>query len=222
MQEERIPILYEDSSVIVCEKPAGVPTQSREAMTPDMVSLLKKKMYAKTGAHDPYLAVIHRLDQPVRGLLVFAKTPSAAKALNRQLNDGTFGKFYLARVTGTLPDTQGILEDYLVKEPRTNLSRVCTKDTPKAKLARLSYREIRREGERTLVEIKLITGRHHQIRVQLAHAGCPIVGDLKYNSDGGTGEPLALCAYRLEFRHPGNGETLCFQIEDPLGISDMI
>ncbi len=222
MREESIQILYEDEAVIVCEKPAGIPTQSRKAQAPDMVSLLKNRISRETGSHTPYLAVIHRLDQPVRGVMVFAKTPSDAKELTRQLNAGTFGKYYLARVKGALPDTEGVLEDYLVKENKSNFTRVCTSDTPKAKLARLSYREVRREPDgRTVVQIHLLTGRHHQIRAQLAHAGCPIVGDSKYNPNGDSAGPLALCACRLEFNHPRSGEALCFELEDPLGITDL-
>ena len=179
-------IIYEDSDIIVCRKPAGLPTQSARIRTPDMVSLLKtrlasgsKKLSSSRG--EPYLAVIHRLDQPVEGLLVFAKTPAAAKNLNQQLTSSGFGKYYRAVVTGIPEPAEGMLENYMIKDGRTNTSRVCTKDTPGAKPARLHY-QVKKKYEETapasaLVEIRLDTGRHHQIRVQMAHFGHPLAGD---------------------------------------------
>ena len=127
-------ILYEDQDIIVCLKPAGIPTQTSRPGLPDMVSILKNHIY-QNSAHkkQPYLAVIHRLDQPVEGLLVFAKTPAAAKELNRQLQSFGFGKYYQAVLLGCPQTADGILEDYLVKDGRTNTSRICTEETPGAK-----------------------------------------------------------------------------------------
>ena len=124
-------ILYEDQDIIVCLKPAGIPTQTSRPGLPDMVSILKNHIY-QNSAHkkQPYLAVIHRLDQPVEGLLVFAKTPAAAKELNRQLQSFGFGKYYQAVLLGCPQTADGILEDYLVKDGRTNTSRICTEETP--------------------------------------------------------------------------------------------
>ena len=228
-------IIYEDSDIIVCRKPAGLPTQSARIRTPDMVSLLKtrlasgsKKLSSSRG--EPYLAVIHRLDQPVEGLLVFAKTPAAAKNLNQQLTSSGFGKYYRAVVTGIPEPAEGMLENYMIKDGRTNTSRVCTKETPGAKLARLHYQveEINKNSTpvTSLVKIKLDTGRHHQIRVQMAHLGCPLVGDRKYGtisadkSDSGSlirgnsNPSLKLCAYRLEFKHPASGTEMVFELPD--------
>ena len=122
-------ILYEDQDIIVCLKPAGIPTQTSRPGLPDMVSILKNHIY-QNSVHkkQPYLAVIHRLDQPVEGLLVFAKTPAAAKELNRQLQSFGFGKYYLAVLLGCPQTADGILEDYLVKDGRTNTSRICTEE----------------------------------------------------------------------------------------------
>ena len=214
-------IIYEDPYIIVCHKPSGVPTQSAKIGTPDMASLLKTHLASR----NPYLAVIHRLDQPVEGLLVFAKTPATAKELNRQLTTSGFGKYYRAVVTGVPDPFEGTLEDYMIKDGRTNTSRDCTKDTPGAKLARLHYR-VEKVCEdvppvTSVVKIRLDTGRHHQIRVQMAHLGCPLVGDRKYGQPTGsmpenrkTSESLRLCAYRLEFKHPGNGKEMIFELPE--------
>lgn len=221
-------IIYEDAQIIVCHKPAGVPVQSARISTVDMVSLLKNHLSSvsknSTVNKPPYLAVIHRLDQPVEGLLVFAKTPAAAKNLNHQLTSSGFGKYYRAVVTGVPNPPEATLEDYIVKDGRTNSSRICTKETAGAKLARLHYKveEIYKNTRpvTSLVKIKLDTGRHHQIRVQMAHLGCPLVGERKYGHQhaktGTTGTPdaavLELRAYRLEFRHPKNGEKMIFEL----------
>lgn len=226
-------IIYEDPHIIVCHKPAGVPVQSARIGTADMVSLLKNHLASSAkgaGTNKPYyLAVIHRLDQPVEGLLVFAKTPAAAKDLNRQLTSSGFGKYYRAIVVGVPDPSEGTLEDYMVKDGRANLSRICIKETPGAKPARLHYRveEIDKESQpvTSLVKIKLDTGRHHQIRVQMAHIGCPLVGDRKYGAcdpekadkknvpvHTKSAEPLRLCAYRLEFKHPATRKNMVFEL----------
>ena len=138
----------------------------------------------------------------VEGLLVFAKTPAAAKELNRQLQSFGFGKYYQAVLLGCPQTADGILEDYLVKDGRTNTSRICTEETPGAKVARLSYHIAKTTAEFSLAEIHLDTGRHHQIRVQMAHLGCPIAGDRKYDPNQTSFSQLQLFACRLEFAHP--------------------
>ena len=168
-------IIFEDKDIIVCHKPAGIPTQSSRIGTKDMVSILKnhliKNTAKKASSREPYIAVIHRLDQPVEGLLVFAKTPAAAKELSRQLTTSGFGKYYRAQALGIFEHNEGTLEDYLVKDGRTNTSRVCEENVPNAKYARLHYKVIHTDtlpsGEPfSQLEIHLDTGRHHQIRVQ--------------------------------------------------------
>lgn len=217
-------ILYEDNHIIVCEKPSGIAVQSRRIGTADMESILKNHIFQKSnGQCTPYLAIIHRLDQPVRGILVFAKTTFSAKELNLQLTDGSFGKYYRTLVEGIPPKQEGILTDYMIKNGRTNLSAICDKNLPGAKLARLTYRTIKPEARffqesdissslRTELEIKLDTGRHHQIRCQLAHLGCPIVGDAKYNPNAQRGTTIKLCAYKLTFKHPKTKKTLSFEL----------
>lgn len=179
----KIDIIYEDSELIVCVKPAGIPTQSKDIRTPDMETLLKTHL-RKTSSEKqiPYLAVIHRLDQPVEGLLVFAKTANAAKALNRQLTTSGFGKYYRALLSHIPEAPEATLEHFLVRDGRTNTSAVCSEDTPDAKRAALHYKIIKTIGDQAVADIKLDTGRHHQIRVQMSAIGCPIVGDTKYGA----------------------------------------
>lgn len=206
-------ILHEDEHIIVCYKPAGIPTQTKKLGKQDMVSLLKN--YLKGG----YIVVIHRLDQPVEGLLVFAKTPFAAKELNKGLQGAGFGKHYKAVLCGIPEQKKSVLEDYLVKDGRTNTSRVCEPSEKDAKKAVLSYEVIatgKDDGKDiSLVKVKLDTGRHHQIRVQMANMGCPIWGDAKYNTAARDRRfrQIALCAYRLEFIHPKTKNQMEFEIE---------
>ena len=164
---------------------------------------------------------------------IVEKTPAAARELNRQLTTSGFGKYYRAVVQGVPEPAKGTLEDYMVKDRRTNTSRICDKSTPGAKSARLHYRieKIFKDSDpaASLIKIKLDTGRHHQIRVQMAHLGCPLVGDQKYGGVSAYfGEtcakrtespahiknsgPLRLCAYRLEFIHPETGKRLAFTL----------
>ncbi len=219
MNKTNLNILYEDSHIIVCHKPHGIATQSKQIGSPDMVNLIKKHLFLNApDKGEPYVAVIHRLDQPVKGILVFAKTPFAAKELNKQLTSQGFGKYYMATVEGTLPSKEGTLENYLVKDKRTNLSRVCDKHTPEAKLARLHYKVICEDTVKSTstVEIQLDTGRHHQIRVQFSHIGCPLVGDTKYNkksTGAASWQEIALCAYKLDFIHPKTKKPMHFTLE---------
>lgn len=219
--KDELDILYEDSHIIVCFKPHGLATQSRKIGVPDMEHMILNHIAAsksrKGQNNPPYLAVIHRLDQPVAGILVFAKTPQAARELNKQLTKEGFGKHYLALVDGIPPKAEGTLTDYMVKDGRTNTSRICRKSTPGAKEARLNYRVLSSESASSLLEVTLDTGRHHQIRVQLANMGCPIAGDTKYNPNAAGShdwQTIKLCAYKLTFRHPATKNTMKFEIED--------
>lgn len=218
-------ILFEDAHVIVCYKPSGIPTQTAKLGTPDMVSLLKNYLYKnQKEKKEPYLAVIHRLDQPVEGVLVFAKTPFAAKELSKGMQQGGgFGKYYKAMLCGVPASLEERLEDYLVKDGKTNTSRVAAPTEKDAKKAVLSYEVLEtfetEEQTRSLVRVKLDTGRHHQIRVQMAHMGCPICGDTKYGIQDSSEnmrrgwQQIALCAYRLEFVHPKTKKPMVFEIE---------
>jgi len=208
-------ILYEDEHVIVCYKPAGIATQTAKMGAQDMESLLKNYLYKKEKKM-PYVAVIHRLDQPVEGILVFAKTPFAAKELNKGMQGAGFGKYYKAVLCGVPKEKKAVLTDYLVKDGKTNTSRVCSKDEKEAKKAVLAYEVLKQEQDKVLVQVKLETGRHHQIRVQMANMGCPIWGDTKYNlgeNEDKSWKNMALCAYHLEFVHPKTKKKMMFEIE---------
>lgn len=216
-------ILFEDKYILVCYKPAGMPVQTKSVGGMDLENFLKNhllRQLRKEGVspkQPPYLAVIHRLDQPVSGILVFAKTPGAAKKLNNQLSNDGFTKEYEAITCGMFIEDSGILVNYLVKDGRTNTSRICTKDTPDAKYAELSYKVLNCFPDKNLtqVRIRLKTGRHHQIRVQMAGNQTPLWGDNKYNPDFINRKgyfPIALCARHLEFVHPETGKKLSYEI----------
>lgn len=214
-------ILYEDSDVIVCHKPASMATQTARIGEKDMLSELKNYLYSVNG-HDSYVGLIHRLDQGVEGVLVFAKKPSAAANLSHQITEHAMKKSYYAVVYGDMKQQSAALTDYLIKNSKDNLSRVVSADTKGAKKAELNYRCIRSDEVRKLhmLQIELITGRHHQIRVQLAHQGLPIVNDFKYGYYGDKigKDGIALCAYKLCFYHPVTRREMEFEIKPVSGI----
>lgn len=221
-------VLYEDPHVIVVWKPVGIESQSARGFGADMVSEIKRhihKLSPKSG--EPYLGVIHRLDRPVSGVMVYAKDKKAAAALSKQVSDHRMGKKYLAVICGTMVDNVDNFVDYLLKEEKENRSRIVDKGINGAKRAELSCQVIERKdtkeyGMLTLAEITLKTGRHHQIRVQMAGHGLPLWGDQKYNPDfGGSGQggaadrtvlrsDVALASWQLSFFHPVSGELMTF------------
>ena len=211
-------ILFEDAYIIVCHKPAKIAVQTNKSGMQDMVSLLKNYLYRQMDIKkEPYIAVIHRLDQPVEGILVFAKTPFAAKELNKQLQNSGFGKYYQAVLCGIPEKENGRLCDYIRKDGRTNTSSIVERSDKDAKKAILDYSIIEKNEEKnlSLVKIKLETGRHHQIRVQMANIGCPLWGDTKYNpsmSEDKKWKQIALCAYMLYFQHPKKKKHMKFEI----------
>ncbi len=215
MRVRKLEILFEDAYVLVCRKPAGLATQSAKAGQQDVVSLIRNDRAKKK--EDPYVGLIHRLDQPVEGVMVFAKTKEAAAKLSAQVAKRGMDKFYLAVTEGEFLGEMfpaGVLEHNLVKDAKTNLSRVAAgADEKDAKPAKLSYQVLGYNPEKnmSLVKIKLDTGRHHQIRVQMSAVGHPLVGDQKYHPSETTGN-VALCSHKIGFVHPVTGKDMEFEI----------
>ncbi len=211
-------IIYEDSDLIVCRKPAGIATQTKRLGQQDMESLLKN--YRAKKHEPPYIGVVHRLDQPVEGVMVFAKTPKAAAGLSQQIRERIIGKHYYAISAYAPKIPAGTLTDYLVTDKKTNYTLVVEPDVATrpadARKAILDYEVVAEEDGKVTFDILLHTGRQHQIRVQMAHMGCPLMGDSKYGEAGDAGRHLALCSYRLEFSHPITGKPMDFRIEPRL------
>lgn len=209
---KQLKIIYEDNHIIVVEKPPNVPSQSDKTEDEDMLTIIKA--YLKEKYHKPgnvYLGLVHRLDRPVGGVMVFAKTSKAAGRLSEQVRNKTFQKEYLAIVDGKPTKQQGILEDYLLKNQQKNMSKVVGENTKNAKYAKLEYQFMKYnpETDLSLLKILLHTGRHHQIRVQLSHWGHSICGDQKYGTRG-RGKQIALWAYQLTIEHPVTKERMTF------------
>ncbi len=194
----RTKIILETADILVCEKPAGLAVQSMSGYQADLVSELKNYLSEKCGRKNPYLGLIHRLDQPVEGLLAVARTKAAAADLSRRLADGTLKKKYLAILDGIPRQKEDTLIHYLKKDARTNRACICDDPQDGAKRAQLSYRILEEKNGHALAEIEITTGRFHQIRAQMAQAGYPLAGDARYGKTSGSGG-LALCAYYLEF-----------------------
>lgn len=218
----KVKVLFEDKDIIVCEKPAGLPSQGDRSLSMDMVSVIKNHIYEQEGTTNPYVGVVHRLDRGVGGVMVYAKTKNAAANLSAQVQQKQMQKRYLAVVSEEVPltnkETWIRLEDYLIKDGRSNLSKVVTKGTKDAKLAVLEYQckgtKQLEEGEASLLEIKLHTGRHHQIRVQLSQIMTGIWGDTKYNEQFKSivgWKQIALYSHSLTFVHPHTKKEMTFE-----------
>ena len=221
-------IIYEDKDIIVCHKMAGLPVQTGKIGALDLVSELKNylmKSQTNKSGKEPYLGIIHRLDQPVEGIILFAKNQAAAGFISKQLNTNMMNKCYYAVAIGVAEKEQGVLTDYLLKDNKTNSSKVIKgKDiTKEAKEAKLEYNLIKKgvkdDKSYGLYDIHLLTGRHHQIRVQMANAGLALLGDKKYGSVASIEmsnelnvKNVALCAYKLEFIHPTTKKKTEFKI----------
>lgn len=203
----KLNVLYEDNHIIVVEKIINIPTQADKSGDIDMCSLIKqyiKEKYSKPG--DVFLGIVHRLDRPVGGIMVFAKTSKAASRLSEEIRMRRFKKQYLAVVHGQLKEKQATLENYLLKDTKTNIVKVEENDINGAKKATLDYKVLAYKDSKTLLKINLHTGRPHQIRVQFANIGNPLVGDIKYGKDDG--KNIALWAYKISFKHPTKDEVI--------------
>lgn len=209
-------VLYEDNHIIIVYKEAGEIVQGDKTGDEPLSEIVKrwiKDKYQKPG--NVFLGIVHRLDRPVSGLVVFAKTSKALTRLNNMFRNGEVHKTYWAIVTRPPFEKEATLTDWLVRNERQNKSYAYNHQVPTSKKSILHYKVINQSERYTLLEINLMTGRHHQIRCQLSNMDCPIKGDLKYgaqrsNSDGS----ISLLSHRIELIHPVSKENIC--VESPL------
>ena len=213
-------VIFEDNHIIVVKKQPNIPSQSDKTEDMDMLTIVKeyiKEKYNKPG--EVYLGLVHRLDRPVGGVMVFAKTSKAAARLSEEVRNKVFKKQYLAIVDGKFEEKLGTFEDYLLKNEKNNMSKVVKPEKKNSKYAKLEYKVLKYNSVKdlSLLEINLFTGRHHQIRVQLSNFGHSIFGDQKYGTRG-KGKQIALWAYELEFEHPISKEKMTFKVlPEPVG-----
>jgi len=213
---KNIKIVYEDNHILVVVKPQNIPSQEDETKDPDMLTLLKeyiKEKYNKEG--EVFLGLVHRLDRPTGGVMVFAKTSKAAERLFMSMREGDFEKKYMAVVNGTPKEKQDRLTHYLIKNEHRNIVQVAPMTSEGAKLAELDYKVLNEKQGLSLVMIRLLTGRSHQARVQMATVGTPIVGDVKYGKGDKVRSNLALWAVELKFTHPTLKEKMTFRVYPP-------
>ena len=217
MNTEDLVILYEDNHIIVVLKPQNIaccPDESGDDNLFDCIKRYIKEKNEKPG--NEFLGLIHRLDRPTGGVMVYAKTSKAAARLSEQLKSGGFEKKYLAVLCGTPSKKSATLENYLRKNSVNNMVYVCTQTEEGAKFASLDYEIIGEAGGLSLAQIKLHTGRTHQIRVQMAAINAPVYGDMRYGGENAVKGKLSLWAYSLSFSHPVTGEKLRYIAEPPL------
>ena len=214
-------VVYEDNHIIIVSKRSGEIVQGDKTGDEPLSETVKqyiKEKYGKPG--EVFLGVVHRLDRPVSGLVVFARTSKALTRLNKMFAEGDVHKTYWAITKNTPKEPEGTLTHWIVRNEQQNKSYAYDKEKPHAKKAILHYRVIGHSDNYSLIEVRLMTGRHHQIRCQLAAMGCPIKGDLKYgaprsNPDGS----ISLLSRRVEFVHPVSKENICVEAplpDDPL------
>ena len=219
-------ILYEDQALLVIHKPAGIAVQSARVGQMDVESELRNylsaeaRKTAKGGSSNPYIGLVHRLDQPVEGLLVVAKTKDATAKLNKQLTSGSLNKKYLAVVSveSDQAEDAGTFMDYMIKDGQ--VARIVSSNVAEAKEARLHYKLLKKADNIALADIEIETGRFHQIRCQMAHHGMPLLGDAKYGSSQSAAlsqnlgiRNVALCANRIDFKHPVTDKVMGFEVE---------
>ncbi len=216
MKTEELIILYEDNHIIVVLKPQMVPCCPDESGDSNLFECVKEYIrvtYSKQG--NVFLGLVHRLDRPTGGVMVFAKTSKAAARLSEKMKNGGFEKKYYAVLCGVPSKKKALLENYLRKNSVNNMVYVCTQTEEGAKFASLEYEIKEERAGLSLADITLHTGRTHQIRVQTSSINCPVYGDMRYGGEKAVKGKLALWAYSLRFTHPTTGESLKFIIEPP-------
>ena len=208
---EKLTVLYEDNQVVVVIKPHNVPTQADASGDDDMLSMVKayvKEKYNKE--REAFIGLVHRLDRPTGGIMVFARNSKSAKRLSEQFATHDVEKTYYAVTRGVVKIKTQKLVNYLRKDEKENIVKVVPMSEKGAKKAELVYNYLEDNGSESLLEVKILTGRSHQIRLQLANIGYPLVGDVKYGRDKGSTQKLGLWAGKLAFNHPTTKERLVF------------
>ena len=212
-----VKVIYEDNHLLVVEKPVNILSQGDDTNDKDMVNLLKK--YVKEKYNKPgnvFIGLVHRLDRPVGGVMVFAKTSKAASRLSEQVRNKSFKKTYRAVIHGNMNKNEDTLKDYLYKNKKTNMVSVVNKNHKEAKNAELDYKTLQSKNNLSLVEIDLKTGRPHQIRVQFSSRKHPLFGDQRYGQNlNKVGQQIALWSYKIEITHPTTKEPMEFICEPP-------
>ena len=217
---EDIIILHEDNHVLVVLKPQNMPCCEDSSKDKDLLTLLKQMIKERDNKPgNVYLGLVHRLDRPTGGIMVYAKTSKSAERLSEQLRNGDFEKKYYAVLVGILPKKQQVLTNYLKKNSINNMVYVCGQAVEGAKFAELEYKVIEEKANLSMTEITLHTGRTHQIRVQMSHLGFPVYGDMRYGGENAVKGNLALFATSLAFTHPVTKERLVFKVEPPKNLS---
>ena len=213
---EDLTILHEDNHIIVVLKPQNVPTCEDSSKDKDLLTMIKeyiKETYDKQG--NVYLGLVHRLDRPTGGVMVFAKSSKAASRLSEQMREGDFEKRYYATLVGTPREEKATLTHYMKKNAVNNMVYVCEPTVEGAKFAELDYKVLESKNDLSLVDVRLHTGRSHQIRVQMNAIGCPVYGDMRYGGEKAKKGYLALWAYYLAFTHPVSKERMVFRVQPP-------
>lgn len=213
---EELTILHEDNHIIVALKPQNVPSCEDASKDPDMLSILKeyiREKYDKKG--NVYLGLVHRLDRPTGGVMVFAKSSKAAARLSEQMKAGDFEKRYYAVLVGEPREKKATLTHYMKKNAVNNMVYVCAPTESGAKFAELEYNILTEKSGLSLADVRLHTGRSHQIRVQMNAIGCPVYGDMRYGGEKAKKGYLALWAYYLSFTHPVSKERMVFRVQPP-------
>lgn len=213
---EDLIILHEDNHIIVVLKPQNVPSQGDASGDKDMLTIIKeyiKEKYDKKG--NVYLGLVHRLDRPTGGVMVFAKSSKAANRLSEQMREGDFEKKYYAVTVGVPKEEKATLTHFIKKNSINNMVYVCTPTEEGAKKAELDYKVVEEYGDYALIDVRLHTGRSHQIRVQMNAINCPLYGDMRYGGEKAKKGNLALWAYYLSFSHPVTKERLVFRVQPP-------
>ncbi len=213
---EDLVILHEDNHIIVVLKPQNIPSCEDESKDRDMLTIIKdyiKETYNKQG--NVYLGLVHRLDRPTGGIMVFAKSSKAASRLSQQLVEGDFDKRYFTVLVGEPKEEKATLTHYLKKNAVNNMVYVCPPTVNGAKMAQLDYTVLDTKDGLSLTDVRLHTGRSHQIRVQMSAMGTPVYGDMSYGGEKAKKGYLALWAYYLSFTHPVSKERMVFRVQPP-------